>query len=214
MSRLYAGIYALFLALFGLLCYFAHQFPYFPGDIAISSWLQGIDLPLLNPIMKAISYISSFTPAFVMVALVAVGLWVWHRKLELIFIVSLTSLEALLNRVLKLLVSRPRPVSELIQVLGNDSGFSFPSGHTTYAVVFYGFLFYLTPRLVKQRAATWVLRSLLAILILLTMTSRVYLGAHWPSDTIGSLFFGGLLLAPAILLHHHYAKGPTGDKNA
>lgn len=206
MSRLYAGVYGLFLILFGLLCFLAHQLPYFPGDIGISLWLQGIDLPFLNPIMQAVSYISSSIPKIITVALVAGGLWVSGRKLEPIFIASLTSSAALLNWLLKLLISRPRPEIELIQIMVQSNGFSFPSGHVTSAVVFYSFLFYLAPRLVKQPVATGALRSLLILLILLTGASRVYLGAHWPSDILGSFLLSGLLLAPTIVLYHNYAK--------
>ena len=200
MSRLYTGIYALLLIAFGLLCYLAHQLPCFPGDIAISLWLQGIDLPLINPIMQATSYISSLIPAIIIVALVAGGLWASGKRLEAIFVASLTSSAALFNWLLKLLISRPRPGNEL-NVL------SFPSGHATYAVVFYGFLFYLTPRLVKQPLARSALQSLLILLILLSGASRIYLGAHWPSDILGSLILGGLLLAPTIALYRNYAKG-------
>ncbi len=214
MSRLCAGIYALFFVSFGLLCYLAYRLPYLPGDIAIGSWLQGIDLLFFDPIMRVVSYTGDFIPAVIAVALVTGGLWLSGRKLEPIFIASLPSVAALINWLLKLLISRPRPVDGLIQVLSNNNGFSFPSGHTTYAVVFYGFLFYLTPRLVKQPAAAGIVRSLLIILIIATMASRVYLGAHWPSDTIGSLLLGGLLLAPAIVLYKNYARVKTGDKDA
>lgn len=214
MSRLCAGIYALFFVSFGLLCYLAYRLPYFPGDIAIGSWLQGVDLPFFDPIMRAASYTSDFIPAVIVVASVAGGLWVSGRKLEPIFITSLASTAALLNWLLKLLIGRPRPVDGLIQVLSDNNGFSFPSGHITYAVVFYSFLFYLTPILVKQPAAAGVVRSLLIILILATMASRVYLGAHWPSDIPGSLLLGGLLLAPAIALYKNLARVKTGGKNA
>ncbi len=205
-SRLYASVYGFFLALFGLLCYLAYQFLYFRGDITISLWLQGINLPFFNPIMEATSYIASLIPAVVIIVLITGGLLALGRKLEPIFIVSLTSSTALLDWLLKLLIGRPRPETELIQTLGVDNGYSFPSGHIAYAVVFYGFLFYLLPRLTKQPAIIWILRSVLILLILLTGASRVYLGAHWPSDVLGSLLLGGLLLAPAIVLYDNYAK--------
>jgi len=206
MSKLGAGIYAFFLVLFGLLCYLAHRFPYFPGDIAISLWLQAIKLPFFKLSMQGVSFISSFIPSVIIVILVAGGLLAWRRKLEPIFIAALAVIQAPLNSLLKLLISRPRPSSEIGQVLSANSGFSFPSGHTTYAVVFYGFLFYLTPRLVRQPVAARTLQSLLILLIFLTAISRIYLGAHWASDTLGSLLFGGLLLVPAIALYNKYSK--------
>lgn len=203
MNRLRSSIYVLCLVLFSLLGYFAHKFSYFPGDITFSLWCQGIQLPLLNPLMKGVSYISSLIPAAIIVALLAGSLWALRGKLESIFIVSLTSSAALINWLLKLLVNRPRPSVQLIQISVESGGLSFPSGHTVYAVVFYGFLFYLMPRLVKQPALICFLRSLLILLILFTAASRIYLGAHWFSDILGSLFLGGLLLAPAIILYHN-----------
>ncbi len=204
MSKFYLGIYSFSLVLVGLLCFFAHQSFNFPGDTTISLWLQEIDLPFFNRTMEAISYIASLIPAIVIVALVSGGLWVSGRKLEPIFIVLLTSLATLISWLLKLLISRPRPGSDLSQL-------SFPSGHFVYAVVFYGFLFYLAPRLVNQPAVTRVLQSVLIILILLTGVSRISLGAHWPSDILGSLLLGGLLLAPVAVLYNGYAME---DKNA
>ena len=156
--------------------------------------------------MTAISFISSLLPAVVIVTLVIIGLLATGRKLEPIFIASATSLATLLNWLLKLLISRPRPGSEVIQVLVESNGPSFPSGHTIYAVVFYGFLFYLAPRVTRQPAVTGIVRLVLILLILLTGISRVYLGAHWPSDALGSLLLGGLLLVSAIALYDKYAQ--------
>ncbi|MBI3040184.1 MAG: phosphatase PAP2 family protein [Chloroflexi bacterium] len=204
MSRLYIGIYAIFLILFGLIGYFAHQLPFFPGDSTISLWLQRITLPFVAWLMVAVSYAGATLPAVVTVTLTAAVLWFSGRKLEPVFIVLLTSLAALLNWLLKLLVSRPRPGHEFIQALGENGG--FPSGHTTYAVVFFGFLFYLLAKLVKRPLVVGALRWLLVVLIIFSGVSRVYLGAHWPSDILGSLLLGGLLLAPAIVLYDNYAK--------
>ncbi len=197
-------VYFFCLAFFGLLCYLARQSQNLPGDTTIRLWLQSVDLPFFNAIMQTISYVASVMPAVVIVVLVGGGLWATGKKLEAIFTVSLPSAAALLDWLLKMLISRPRPETALILRVNND--YSFPSGHITYAVVFYGFLFYLAPRLTKQPATVWVLRLVLILLILLTATSRVYLGAHWPSDVLGSLLLGGLLLAPAILLYDNYTK--------
>jgi undecaprenyl-diphosphatase len=203
MNRFYVSIYVLFLVLFGLLGYFAYQSSHLFGDIAISLWLREVIPSSLSPIMYAVSYIHSVIPATVIVTLLAVALWALGKKRESIFIAALASSAALINWLLKLLINRPRPSGELIELLDNSSGLSFPSGHITYAVVFYGFLFCLVPRLAKRPAITGVLRSIFILLFILTCVSRVYLGAHWPSDVLGSFFLGGLILAPTISLYYY-----------
>lgn len=212
MTRLSIGIYALFLILFGLLCYLARQLPYFAGDISISLWLQSIEIPFFKPIMQVASSLLLAVPV---IALLAIGLWMLGKKLEAIFIASLTSSAALISWLLKLLISRPRPSGELVQILAGSWWTSFPSGHATCALVFCGFLFYLAPSLVKQPVVRGLLRSLLIILILLIGLSRIYLGVHWASDVVGGLFLGGLLLYPAIVLYSNYAtKQGVGNARA
>ena len=71
----------------------------------------------------------------------------------------------------------------------------------------FGFLSFLVPRLIKRPVAVAALRLLLILLIMFNGVSRIYLGAHWPSDILGSLLLGGLLLAPTTVLYDNYAKG-------
>ena len=143
MSRFSVVVYGFLLALFSLLSYSAYRFANLPGDVAISAWLQGIELPLVKAVLQAISYLGATVPAAITVVSIVGGLLLYRRKLEAIFVASLTSSAALLNWLLKLLIDRTRPGDDL-------SGLSFPSGHTTYAVVLYGFLFFLVPKLTGQ----------------------------------------------------------------
>lgn len=209
MTRLGISIYAVCLILFGVFCYFARQLPYFAGDISLSRWLQSIDIPFFKPIMQGVS---CWVSASIIATLVVVGLWIWGKKLEAIFVASLMSVAGLAVWLLKELISRPRPSGELVQLLSERSGPSFPSGHTTLIIVFCGFLFYLAPRLVKQPVVIGILRFLLIALILLMGVSRIYLGAHWASDVLGGLFLGGLILYPAIVLYNNYATKRKGER--
>ena len=113
-------------------------------------------------------------------------------------VIIVPAVATLITWLLKILIDRPRP-GEII----SDGGLSFPSGHTTYAVVFFGLLFYLVPKLVDNSSTVIILRSLLIFTIILIAFSRFYLGEHWPTDILGSLILGGLILYPAIIIYRH-----------
>jgi undecaprenyl-diphosphatase len=197
MSRLGIAIYAFFILLFGVFCYFAHRFDYFPGDVAVSQWLQRSCSAWLTTTMRFAPYIV----LGIVVLAVLVSLRSWR---VFIFLASATGVALIVSWLLKLLVSRPRPDIELVRILVGTQGLSFPSGHTACATAICGFLFYLAPRLVKTPAVIWLLRALLIVIILAVGVSRIYLGAHWASDVVGGLFLGGLLLYPAIVLYNKY----------
>ena len=197
MRRLYLFIYAVCLILFGLFSYFVHKSHNLPGDRAISDWFAGVDITFIDSLMQAVSSLGDTIPVVIMVSLVVIVLLFSRRRLEALFVAVLPSLAALLTWIIKVLVDRPRPGDEL---LGNG-GLSFPSGHVSHIVVFLGFLFYLLPRLIKQRVIVAALQAIMVILILLMVASRVYLGEHWASDVLGGIIIGGLILAPVIVLY-------------
>jgi undecaprenyl-diphosphatase len=194
-------IYAFFIVLFGVFCYFASRYDYFPGDVSISQWLQGVDFSAFKPIMQ-------YAPYAIGLALVIVLLpRLWWRAL--VFTALTAGAAGLISWLLKLIVSRPRPPAELVQIMVGTQGLGFPSGHMAWSTAIGGFLFYLAPRLVKSPTIVALLRALLIVLILAVGVSRIYLGAHWLSDVVGGLFLGALILYPAIVSYNKY-----GVKNA
>ncbi len=206
MSRLQTGVLVSLSIAFGLLAYFSHRSLYFPIDLRISLWMQGFDR-LLFPIMYAVSFISSQLPATGIVVSVAIWLGKSKRRLESILTGSATAISLLtIVPAVKSIVDRPRPSPELVQVMMPTQGESFPSGHAVYAIVFYGFLFYLTPKLISRPVLARALQAFLVVLIGLTMASRIYLGAHWFSDILGGLFLGGLVLTATIVIYCHYSS--------
>lgn len=196
MSRRAAGIYVFLILLFGVFCYFAHRYDYFTGDLSLTLWLQEIPRAWFEPIMRHAPYIVGLG------ILVGLQLWLKSRWKAFIFLAITAVTAGLIAWLLKLAVERPRP--ELVQVMVATQGSSFPGGHTAIAAVVGGFVFYLAPKLVKQRASLWLLRALVAVVILSVCVSRIYLGAHWLSDVVGGLFLAGLLLYPAIVLYKRY----------
>jgi undecaprenyl-diphosphatase len=92
---------------------------------------------------------------------------------------------ALLNQVFKYFFVRNRPDESLHLV--SEVGYSFPSGHTMFAVAFYGFLIYMLWHSNRKKTFKITLSTLGVILILLISFSRIYLGVHYASDVIGGL---------------------------
>lgn len=99
------------------------------------------------------------------------------------------------NVLIKLLVGRQRPETHRLADFAEQTGKSFASGHTTFAVVLFGGLFFI---LIQQLNST-LNKSLIALLalalILLVMFSRILIGVHYPSDTLGGLLWGSSVIS-------------------
>ena len=102
---------------------------------------------------------------------------------------SLSSL--LLMFTLKLFFQRARPD---LPVIGDVSGYSFPSGHALISVVFYGLFIHMAWHEVKIKWIRIALIVLLSMLILLIAFSRVYLRVHYASDVIAGIAVGFIWL--------------------
>jgi len=97
-----------------------------------------------------------------------------------------------LNLILKNIVQRPRPIEYR---LIDESGYSFPSGHSMVSAAFYGFMIYLIYVNIKNKKVKSLMMVLLSILVILIGTSRIYLGVHYTSDVIA-----GFLISLSYLL--------------
>ena len=87
-----------------------------------------------------------------------------------------------INLILKFMIQRPRPSGFNII---NESGYSFPSGHSMVSTAFYGFIIYLVYKNVKNKWLKITLMISLFLLIIMICISRIYLGVHYASDVIG-----------------------------
>ena len=131
------------------------------------------------------------------------------KKFALFF--SMTILvDALVLLVLKEIIMRPRPLNGII----SKTDFSFPSGHTADAVVFFGFLTYLIMHKSESRAIKGITISISSFMILLIGFSRIYLNAHWLTDVIGGFALGLFILTGSILLKEYTGKLSCAPKNS
>lgn len=71
-----------------------------------------------------------------------------------------------------------------------DPSFSFPSGHATISMAFYGLLIYFVWKNIRSKYLRGGLIAVLSLLVLSIGFSRLYLGMHFVTDVWGGYFLG------------------------
>lgn len=138
---------------------------------------------------------------------VAVALVAWGRPGLAVGWVAAVAGNSVLNHSLKQVFARARPLHT--DGLALAQGFSFPSGHSSGAVVAYGMLAYLALELLPPK---WHLPALLtAVTIAFSIgASRLFLRVHFASDVLAGFMSGATWLALCIMgmaLLRRKAKG-------
>jgi len=111
---------------------------------------------------------------------------------------TLIWLALIVSTALKDITERTRPLTEYVTRMFVHS-FSFPSGHTTGSTVAFGLLAYYCYHLLPS-PLNYIALAFFTLLILLVGISRVYLGAHYPTDVIGGWILGGIVLGIVIFV--------------
>ena len=143
----------------------------------------------VTPIMKGITWCGS---AICLILVSFLSFFIFKNKKTSIFVwINLISI-TILNQVLKFILHRPRPTDFRII---EESGYSFPSGHSMASMAFDGFLIYLIYKKINNKYLKWELICFLSILILFIGISRIYLGVHYTSDVLA-----GFLISIAYLI--------------
>ncbi len=218
-GTMFMAFYLWLLSGAGILSWIAQRTQFFPGDRSITARLQKYHHPWLRRFFYTVSEIG-FAKYAVPETLLASGIfWALRFRLEAFFIL-LTSSSTLLNQIVKRLIKRPRPDQELVTVVKVINEPSFPSGHVMWYLNFYGLLIYLLATNWRSGRIRNTLISIFTSLIGIIGPSRIYLGAHWPSDVMagyvyGGLWFGGIMalyLRAKSWLHPETGKAPEAVK--
>lgn len=165
-------------------------------DDAIIKWVQGAITPQLTGIMKIFTFLGS-TAALLSLLIISVFLMLWQKKRwETLFLVIALSGGVLFNQLLKWMFHRQRPA---LHRLIEETGYSFPSGHSMVSFIFYGMLGMLFFMFLRNRTPKIVIAITTIALILMIGISRVYLGVHYPSDVLAGFAAGGAWLTICLM---------------
>ena len=154
--------------------------PYFAGDVRLTRLVQAASP---TPQWWA-TRVSNLAPApgkfYVMAVVLTASFFVagWRGAA---LIAAFLLIEQYGAEYTKALFRRPRPSRELINVIGNPTGYSFPSTTLTFFAVTFGGLGVLA--LVRSKAPMRVPVMVVGFgMVLLGCLARIALGLHWPSD--------------------------------
>ena len=151
-----------------------------------------------TPIAK---FVTNFGGAIFLIVLTIVLVILIKNKKIGISIFSNLVIITILNQLIKRILQRPRPTEYRII---EETGYSFPSGHSMVSMAFYGYLIYLIYKYVKNKDLKWISIVLLSILICSIGISRIYLGVHYTSDVLGGFLISLSYLIVYTLIVNRY----------
>lgn len=201
--------YQLMLALLSFLSSLLFLFIFY--SVIENGWLTGINRPIFSLLQSLhtqhiytffifVTLLgSTFTMFFagVLASLCLAIVRQWRAAIHF-FILDVLMLCAI--AFFKFIYFNPRP--EGFQYVAPSS--SFPSGHTGMSFVILSALAYFSGKLTKHKYK-WIPYTTASVLILLVAISRLYLGAHWLTDILGSITLGFALLFVVIINYRRRA---------
>jgi membrane-associated phospholipid phosphatase len=187
--------------IFLILAVLAKTVAYFTLDVTITHAVQTFNPGWFDALMVVLSWIGFGPQAYVITALILLFLYAsglkWETVVALISVIGSTNL----GLGIKVLIDRPRPSANLVNVINQLSDFSFPSGHVLFFTVFFGFLIFLAYTLFKHSWWRTLMLVILSAMVALIGLSRVYLGQHWASDVVAAYLLGSVWLTLTIVVY-------------
>ena len=171
------------------------------NDIYLDSVVYNfISKYISNDLTNVLKFLTQLSGTFIVI-LITVLVLIFHKNKKYgIFMAIDLILITLFQYILKFSFLRVRP-SDISLI--EETGYSFPSGHSLTAMAFYGFIIYLIQTSNLNKRSKNIYTILFAIVILVVGLSRVYLGVHFFTDVVGAFSFSLAFL----IIYTHLIKG-------
>ncbi len=164
--------------------------PLVAADIRVANLLYVFRDAELIKIFLWITLLAKWQMIVSFAVIVSTLLWIWKKRVYILPFLITISGSYLFYTVSKMIIHRPR--SDVAYYI--EKGFSFPSGHATMAMAFYGFLIYILLHLPRHWKTKVNILFAGVLIILGVGFSRIYLGVHYLSDVWGGYLLGALWL--------------------
>jgi len=171
------------------------------GDVAVATAVQDTSAPGLSTIVHSLNWFGKPIPLAVLAGCISVALVFTRRPWEALLVLPTTFSHAI-NHFLKVTAESPRPTEQYVRITDPSAGFGFPSGHTMATVVFCCVIAYVAWRVINHRTLRLAVQALAVAIVFGIGFSRIYSGAHWPSDVLGGVMWGMFYTAIMVAIFH------------
>ncbi len=169
-------------------------------DNSVNNFVPGIVSSSLTSLMIFFTNLMENEVVMVFALILIAVLFILKRKKEVLLVVGTFAFAEIVKEGFKILIQRARPLNSLI----NETGFSFPSGHSTFAILFFLIIIYLFKDSIKDNVLRYSFVIFNLVLILLVGFSRIYLGVHWITDVVGGFLLGGFVFCMGVYIFKNY----------
>ena len=169
-------------------------------NLSVNLWSASINTGFFTLPAQTISIFFDTTALAAVSLVVSVFLFALHFKRYALLLLGAMVGDALLVSLFKFLIMSPRPLNGII----TETGYSFPSGHTTGSVVFFGVLTYIAWKKWTSKKVKALTSGLYVSITAVVSFDRIYLNVHWFSDVLGAIFLGAFWLTFCILIFKYW----------
>lgn len=152
-------------------------------DSVFISAIQKHESAFKHAVMTAVSFLGSPKMDILWILIIAFLLWGFKYKIPALWALGTIIGGDIVATLAKDIVQRTRPFGHLAA----DNGYSFPSGHVFGMTIVLAVLWIVVTPMIQTDWRLIVTRTIMILWLALLVVSRIYLGAHYPSDTLGAM---------------------------
>lgn len=160
--------------------------------------MNPVSLTMFGHVMIAVTILGSPQVMTLLAFILVLFLWIHHKPHHLAQVACFMIVGGMTVWLMKHGFRFPRPTGGLIR----ESGYGFPSGHTTMSTLFFSLLFFAYVSHIKSRVGRWIFFLVTVVMIASISYSRIYLGVHSWYDVMGGVSLGVLLFVLSMLFYN------------
>lgn len=182
-------------------------------DVSFSQWVQQWNGTLPEQLYRVGDVLGSTMLAIVAALAGIIVAALLRNRFVAVFLI-VTMLIRLLATQLKPLFESPRPQAEHVRLLQHFDGSGYPSGHSTTAAMVATILVLLAWKYLENTLWRWGATGFTIAIMVLVGWSRIWAGAHWPTDVLGGWSYGIALTLLAWLVTPLVIRSIRADNSA